>query len=291
LIGGKRVSGFVITYNEEANIADCLESIRWADELVVVDSYSEDGTVDLARRYTDRVIQRPFEGYVSQASFAFEQTTGDWVIWLDADERLTPEATEEARAFLEMPDAGGYDGFAFKRKTWFLGRWITHGGWYPQYRVRLMRRQAAAITGQEPHIRAVVAGRTKRLKGEILHFSYPGGILDYVRRSADHAERGALTRFRAGRRFSWVRFLLEPPLVFLKSYFLGLGLLDGLAGFVVAVGTAHYRFIRNVRLWELEAEPAAGDASGGEQSAEDAARREAEPAGAERAAPRPGRRP
>ncbi|KPK65510.1 MAG: hypothetical protein AMK73_02810 [Planctomycetes bacterium SM23_32] len=265
MIGGKTVSGFVITYNEEQNIADCLETIKWADELIIVDSYSQDATVGIARRYTDKIIQREFPGYVAQTRFAFEQTSGDWVVWLDADERLTPEALEEASQFLQMPDAGGYDGFAFRRKTFFLGRWVTHGRWYPQYRLRLVRRDAAAIAGREPHPNAVVVGRTKRLKGEILHHSYSGGMLDYVVRSARMAEAGARERFERGEGASMARLLLEPPLAFLDSYLLRLGLLDGLAGFAVAVGAAYHKFIRSIRLWELEREAEAGAPGGEEQ--------------------------
>lgn len=251
MIGGKSISGFVITYNEEDNIRACLESMKWVDELVVVDSCSSDGTVEIARQYTDKIIEREFAGHVAQTRFAFEQTSCQWALWLDADERLTQEAAQEVRDIFEQPGPPSYDGFAFPRKTYFLGRWITHGGWYPQHKVRLVRREAAAIVGLGPHPAAVVEGRTKKLKGDILHLSYPGGVLDYVRRSALYADVGARDRFARGKRASVPDFLLRPPLGFLKSYVLKLGFLDGIPGLAVAAGTAYHKFIRVLRLWEL----------------------------------------
>lgn len=261
MIGGKSISGFVITYNEQDDIAECLESMKWADELVVVDSHSTDATVEIARRYTDKVIQREFAGHVGQTRFAFEQTTGDWTLWLDADERLTPQAADEIRAEFERPGGPDCDGFAFPRKTCFLGRWITHGGWYPQHKLRLMRREAARIVGEEPHPEAVVTGRVRRLRGDILHYSYPGGILEYVRRSASYADIAARGRFARGKRASAAGLVLRPPLAFLKSYVLKLGLLDGVPGLAVAAGTAYHRFVRDLRLREL-AQARSGDAPG-----------------------------
>jgi glycosyltransferase involved in cell wall biosynthesis len=251
VIGGKTVSGFVITHNEQDDIADCLESIKWVDELIVVDSYSTDATAEIARRYTDRIVQHEFAGHVAQTRFAFEQTTCDWVLWLDADERLTQEAAEEVRGIFERPGGPGYDGFALPRKTFFLGRWITHGGWYPQHKLRLMRRAVARLGGEEPHPEAFVEGRVRKLKGDILHLSYPGGILEYVHRSAKYADIAARGRLACGKRASLAGLALEPPFVFLKSYVLKLGLLDGVAGLAVAAGTAYHRLIRDIRMREL----------------------------------------
>ncbi|MHC5034412.1 MAG: glycosyltransferase family 2 protein [Planctomycetota bacterium] len=258
MIGGKSVSSFVITYNEQSNIRDCLESVKWVDELVVVDSFSEDDTVEIARRYTDNIIQREFPGHVAQTRFAMAQTTSDWVLWLDADERLTPEAVEQVKAHLEGMAGAEYAGFAFPRKTYFLDRWITHSGWYPQHKLRLALRQAARIEGSDPHPELVVEGRVKRLTGDILHLSFPGGIVDYAQRSGAYAAIAARARFARGRRPSLFRLLLEPPLSLVKSYLLQLGILDGVPGLAIAVGTAYHRFVREVRLRELTREHAAG---------------------------------
>ncbi len=252
MLGGQSVSAIVITYNEEDAIRDCLESVRWADELVVVDSYSEDATLAIAREYTDRIIQREFAGYVAQTRFAFEQTTGDWVLWLDADERLTPAALQEVKRYFERPEGPRCDGFAFPRLTFFMDRWIRHSGWYPQHKLRLFRRAAARIVGRPPHPTARVSGRVRLLRGNILHLSYPNGVVEMAERSARFADRAARARYAGGKRFSWVNLLFKPPLEFLKKYLLCLGALDGLPGLAIAAGSAYHRFVREVRLWQLD---------------------------------------
>ncbi len=252
MIGGKSFSAFVITYNEEDNIRACLESLAWVDEIVVVDSYSEDDTVEIAREYTDRIVEREFAGYVKQTRYAFQQTTGEWVMWLDADERLTPAARAEIRSVFQAPDGPDCDGYAFPRKNYFMGRWITHSGWYPQPKVRLFRREATEIVGTPPHPTASVAGPVGRIDADILHFSYPGGVLEMMRRSSRFAEHAAQARHAAGNRFSLLSVLAKPPLELLKKYLLQRGFLDGFPGLVIAAGSAYYRFVREVRLWELE---------------------------------------
>jgi len=252
MIGGHAISAFVITYNEERNIGECLESVKWADELVVVDSFSQDRTVEVARRYTDRVIQREFAGHVAQTRYASEQTRHRWVLWLDADERLTPEAVAEIRRVFSAPGGPRHSGYCFPRLTFFMGRWIKHSGWYPQHKLRLWDRNCGHVGGEEPHAHVVLDGPVERLKGDILHFSYPGGLKDMADTSARYASYAARSRHKAGKRFSLAGLLLKPPATFLKKYFLQRGFLDGLPGLAIAVGSAHYRFLREAMLWELE---------------------------------------
>jgi len=248
MIAGKRISAFVMTYNEERNIRACLESMKWADEIVVVDSHSTDGTLDIACEYTDTIIERPFAGFVAQTAFSYEQTTGDWTLWLDADERFTPEALAQVTAALEA--GADCDAFAFPRKNWFMGRWILHGGWYPQHKARFLRRSACRIVGGEPHPIAEVDGAIQRLTGDILHYSYPGGIMGMARRSVKYAERAAHGRFERGGRFRWHNLLLRPPFAAFRRYILQGGFRDGLPGLVIAVGSAWYRFMREVKMAE-----------------------------------------
>lgn len=252
MIGGTTFSGFVITYNEEDNIRECLESMKWADEIVVVDSLSTDRTVEIASEYTDQIIEREFAGHVDQTEYARSLCTQDWVLWLDADERLTAEAYEEVREEFSAPDGPGCAGFSFPRKTWFMDRWITHSGWYPEYRLRLFRADGARIVGDEPHPSVELPGEECRLAGEILHYSYPGGFVDMVHRSAKYAELAAFARRERGYRFSWFRAFTRPPLDALKHYVLKRGFLDGTPGFVIALASGYYRFIREMKLWELE---------------------------------------
>jgi glycosyltransferase involved in cell wall biosynthesis len=249
---GKTISAFVISYNEEGAIRDCLESIKWVDELVVVDSYSEDATVEIAWEYTDRIIQREFAGYVAQTRYAFEQTTGDWVLWLDSDERLTPAACREIQRCFEDPEGPDCDGFAFPRLTFFMDRWIRHSGWYPQHKLRLFRRDVGEIVGTPPHPAARVPGEVRRLDGDILHLSFPGGLVELVRHTAKFAGIAARGRYERGKRFGWCNLLFKPPLEFLKKYLLCLGFLDGLPGLAVAGTSAYYRFMRELLLWELD---------------------------------------
>jgi glycosyltransferase involved in cell wall biosynthesis len=252
MIGGKTISAFVITLNEERNIAECLESIKWADEIMVVDSYSEDRTLEIASRYTSRIIQRQFAGYVAQTSYALEQTTCPWVLWLDADEHLTPEALAEIRGVFEGPGEPRDRGFAFPRKTFFMGRWIMHSGWYPQRKVRLFHRDCGRVEGEEPHVHVSLDGPVMNMRGDILHHSYPGGLAEMVGTSTNYAALAARARYAAGGRFSLASLLVKPPGTFLKKYLLQMGLLDGFPGLTIAAGAAYYRFMREAMLWELQ---------------------------------------
>jgi len=134
------VSAIVVCFNEEQNIGECLESLRWCDEIVVVDSFSSDRTVEISKRYTDRVMQRRWTGYRDQKAFAHSQASKDWVLLVDADERVTPELRDEIRDALAH-DADRYVAFAIPRLVFYLGRWWRRGGWYPDYDVRLFRRE------------------------------------------------------------------------------------------------------------------------------------------------------
>lgn len=252
MIGRHQISGFTLTFNEEKNIRDCLESLKWVDELVVVDSGSEDRTLQIVREYTDRIIEHPFEGHVAQTRFAAEQTSLAWVLWLDADERLTQEALDEIHAFFTGPDCEQYAGVAFPRKTFFLNRWITHSGWYPQPKVRLFHRDSGTVGGKEPAPAVTVSGKVKYCRGDILHFTYRHGLRDMVATTNKYTDYAARERHEAGKRFSWTKLLLEPPLTFLQKYLIQRGFMDGLAGLAIAWGTAYYKLLREIKMWEIE---------------------------------------
>jgi glycosyltransferase involved in cell wall biosynthesis len=259
MIGEKKISAFVLTYNEEENIEACLETLRWADEIVVVDSFSTDGTLECARPLADRILQREFAGHVAQTRYASRQTSHPWIVWLDADERLTEPAISDVRSALNSESMAGTVGYAFPRKTYFMGRWITHSGWYPQHKVRVWHRDHGEVVGEEPHPRVELDGEARRIEGDILHYSYPGGMRDMVATSTKYARYAAQTRFEKGQRSSLLSMLLRPPGSFLKKYLLQLGALDGMPGLAIAVGSAYYRFMREMMIWELEnAPPEAG---------------------------------
>jgi len=243
------LSVYVVTFNEEANIRDCLESVKWADEIIVVDSHSTDRTADIAREYTEHVIQRPWPGYVAQKNFALDQTNCDWVLLIDADERVSPELAEEIQDLLSRDDIIEA-GFSVPRKTFYLGRWITHGGWYPGRRVRLAVRGMGRNVGTDPHDRFEVNGPVGNLSADLYHYTYRD-IGDHLNTINKFTAVGAREMHEKGRGHALLHMLFNPPAKFLKMYLLRLGFLDGMAGFIIAVLSSYYVFLKYARLWEL----------------------------------------
>ena len=243
-----RLSVTIITLNEEASLPACLDSVRWADEVIVVDSGSADRTCEIARAAGAHVLPHAWEGHVRQKQFALEQATGDWILCLDADERVSPELKAEIETALRTP-AEGTDGFSMPRHTFYLGRWIDHGGWYPDRKVRLVRRGRARWTGIDPHDRLAPDGRVGELAGEIHHYTYRD--LAHQLRTIQNFSDIAVREWRTeGRGFSLARLLFHPPAKFLSCYVWKLGFLDGLPGFLIAVNSAYYVFLKHAKLWE-----------------------------------------
>lgn len=247
--GGRApVSCCIITLNEEENIGDCLASVSWADEIVVVDSHSTDATRRIAGEYGARVIEHDFAGHVEQKSYAVAQATHPWVLCLDADERVTPELRASILAALAAP--GDHAGFAMPRRTYYLGRYIRHGGWYPDRKVRLFRKDRGHWSGRNPHDRVALAGSAGRLQGDLLHFTYRD-ISDHLATIEAFSRIASQEMAAAGRKARAVDLLFRGPSKFLKMYLLKLGFLDGTAGLIVAVLSSYYVFLKYARLWEL----------------------------------------
>jgi glycosyltransferase involved in cell wall biosynthesis len=244
-----KVCATIIVHNEEANIAAVCETVSWADEIVIVDSDSTDRTAEIARRYTDRVFNRPFRGYKDKHEFADAQTSGDWIFWIDADERVTPELRASIEALRRREPAALPDGFRIARRTKYLGRWILHSGWHPDYQMRLYRKAASYWDGIPPHQTARVRGRVETLAGEFLH---------YTKRSLSehHAVMDSYTSLAAEYLHSRRRgagigdLLLRPAAAFLRTYVLKQGFRDGLPGLIIAVQTAYGVFLRYAKVWE-----------------------------------------
>jgi glycosyltransferase involved in cell wall biosynthesis len=244
-----KISAIVITFNEEQNIGAALESLRWADEIVVVDSESTDRTVEIARQYTDKIIVRRWPGYSAQKNFAASEARHDWIFSLDADERVSEELSSEIEALKRKSDTDAA-GFEMARLTYYLGRWIKHSGWYPDYKIRLYDRRASNWRGDFVHESIEVKGKVKRLRGDILHYT--------VRNAADHHLRidryttlAAEQSFCQGERVSFLSLLFSPLATFLRSYIFKLGILDGPQGLAIARFAAHYAFLKNLKLWEM----------------------------------------
>ncbi len=243
-----RLSVITITLNEERNIGACLESVRWADEIIIVDSGSTDRTVEIARRYTSTVLQTEWKGYGGTRNYALDHATGDWILWLDADERVTPELSAEIREVLRRDDAS-IGGYAIARRAYFLGRWIRHCGWYPGRVTRLFRRTAGRFTETRVHEELRVQGNVVESRHDLLHYTDPD-LHHYLQKSNRYTSLAAADMKGAGRAFSIPDLLLRPPFTFLKMYILRLGFLDGLPGLVLCVLSASYVFTKYAKLWE-----------------------------------------
>jgi glycosyltransferase involved in cell wall biosynthesis len=244
------ISAIVVCFNEEDRIGECLESLKWCDEIVVVDSFSTDRTVEICRQYTDRVIQRRWAGYRDQKAFAHSQAMREWVFLVDADERVTPDLKKEILDALSR-DGEDFAAFSVPRLVYYLGRWWWRGGWYPDYDVRIFRRDRATWGGLDPHERIIVEGKIRRLKKPLHHFSYRD-INDHLDRINRFTTVAATELEGQGRRWRLRDSLLRPPFRFFRSYVWKRGFLEGFPGFFTAVTAAIYVFLRYAKLRELE---------------------------------------
>jgi glycosyltransferase involved in cell wall biosynthesis len=243
------LSAIVITLNEEANITPCLESLQWAKEIVVVDAQSTDDTVVQAQKFTEKIFVRPWEGYAVAKSFALSQCAQDWVLWIDADERVTPELRDEILARLQNnpPEAGFY----IPRLANFLGSWIRHGGWYPGYVLRLFRRDQASFSDQKVHEQVTVNGATGKLSNHLLHYTDPT-LEHYLTKLNNYTSLSAEDLHRRGKKFNLFDLLFRPLWFFFRMYFLKAGFLDGMHGFVLACFSAVHVTAKYAKLWEME---------------------------------------
>jgi glycosyltransferase involved in cell wall biosynthesis len=248
--GGTRarepLSCTIICFDEEEGIRAALESVKWCDEIVVVDSFSTDRTVEICREYTDRIYQRPWPGFVEQKAFALEQAHCAWVLNLDADERVSPELRREIEAVLREPDA---DGYFVPRLVYYLGRWWRRGGWWPDYRLRLFRRDKVVWGGIDPHEKVLLRGRSRRLRGPLLHYTYRD-VSDHLATINGFSGVAARELLLRGHVPSWADLLLRPLWRFIRFYGLRQGFTQGLAGLYVAQSAAFYVFARYAKLWE-----------------------------------------
>jgi hypothetical protein len=244
------VSATVVCQDEGALISRCLETVAWCDEIVVVDGGSRDDTVARARAFSARVITNPWPGYRAQKQFALDQARGEWVLNVDADERVTPELVSEMRRVLARVPPG-VDGFAPPRLVSYLGRWWWRGGWYPRRVARLLRRDATTWGGTDPHERALVKGRVAPLRQPLIHHTY-ADIADHLR-SANRLTTIAAVEGRGRIRVGVGRMVLEPAWRFLRAYVFHLGVLEGVPGLFIAATGAFYAFLRVAKVWEAQA--------------------------------------
>ena len=246
------ISAVIITFNETRNIRRCLESVKWADEIVVVDSGSTDDTLKTCEEYGCRVFNHEWEGYARQKNFAISRATCDWILSLDADEEVTPELADEIKAAVssEKPT----DAYSIPRSSLFLGRWMRHGGWYPDRQLRLFKRGSGAFKVVALHERVEMHDRSARigsLGSPLLHYTYPT-VRDFMRRADSYTDIEAAAAMNEGRapKRPVLALVTAFPLKFAETYFYKGGWRDGLHGFIAAVLMAARVFIRHVKVWE-----------------------------------------
>jgi len=242
-----RLSVVLVTLNEEERIRQCLESVVWADETIVVDAESQDKTAAIARELTDHVIVRPWPGFAAQKNFGLAQASGDWIFSLDADEIVSPALRAEITAVLE--GHGEAAGYAVPRRNIFWGRWVRHGGLYPDRQLRLFRRGRGRFEARAVHESVRVDGRVEPVDGHLEHRSYRD-VSDFLTRADRYSTLAADDAVAQGRRARVSDLLLRPLGRFLTMYVVRRGFLDGWRGFLLATLYAYYVLIRSAKIWE-----------------------------------------
>jgi glycosyltransferase involved in cell wall biosynthesis len=241
----------IVALNEEANIGRTLESVRWADEIVLVDSGSSDRTREIAQQYRAKVVIEPWRGHVAQKNYALELCTQAWILALDADEEVSAGLAEEVQGAIADPKA--LNGYWMPRKNLFLGRWMRFGGFYPDPKLRLFRRGEGYSTGHDPHDRyelktGVAVGRFNH---PLIHYAYPT-LSYYLDHMNGYSSLGAKLAVAKGHRgFSLVNIVVRPILTFVYNYFIRLGFLDGREGLLLHLYHSVYVSWKYAKAWEL----------------------------------------
>jgi len=239
----------VITKNEREALADALRSVSWADELIVVDSGSTDDTVKIARQFTEHVHVRTWNGYIDQKNHAASLASHDWILSLDADERVTPELASEIQRLLgSNPPSHGY---RIPRVSFYFGRWMRTTDMYPDYQLRLYDRRHARWTGKYVHESVKVDGRVGYLRHELAHYPYRN-LSEHLIRMDKYTTLAARQMYEDGRRAGILDLVLHPPAAFLRNYVLRRGFIDGQAGLVISIVNSYYVFLKFAKLWELQ---------------------------------------
>jgi glycosyltransferase involved in cell wall biosynthesis len=246
------ISAVIITYNEENNIARCLESVhRLADEIIVLDAFSTDRTVEIAKSKGAIVKQRFFSGYIQQKNAAISFASNDYVLSLDADEALDEDLVNSILAAKENFLAAAY---SMNRCTNYCGKYIRNGTWYPDKKIRLFNKQAARWGGVDPHDKIELNNTNtvvQHLKGDILHYSFPS-LEEHLEKNNKYSSISARALHAKGAKSNWFKILVNPFWAFFHGFIVRLGFLDGFQGFVISINTAHATFLKYIKLYELQ---------------------------------------
>lgn len=242
----QNISTVVLTKNEEKNIARCLKSVMAvSDDVVVMDCFSQDNTVEIAREYTDNVFQNPWPGFAEQRKIAIAKTKHDWVLWIDADEELSDDLMLEIKSL-----TFDCDGYYIPRMVYYLGRWIRHGGWYPDYTMRLFNKRKGQMSDVRVHESFSVTGKTSHLKAPLFHYPYRD-IAHHIEKMNSYTSLAAVQMKEKGRKATIFSALTHGLSRFFKMYLLKMGFCDGRQGFVIAVLGSIYVFMKYIKCWSL----------------------------------------
>jgi glycosyltransferase involved in cell wall biosynthesis len=245
------VSVVIVTQNEEKNIREALQSIRDVAEIIIVDAFSTDNTLNISKEYTDKIYQAEWQGYAKQKQMAIERAKGQWVFILDADERFTESLWEEISRIVKNNKR--YNGFYVPRKNFFLGKWIQHGGWWPDYTLRLFKKDVSYVEQREVHEKVIINGVAGYLKEPLEHYTYKT-LSDCLKKMENYSTLSAKEILRMNPEPSYISFILKmlirPIFTFQKMFFLKQGFRDGIYGFILAVLYSFYTFLKYAKVWE-----------------------------------------
>jgi len=249
-----KISATIIAFNEAANIRAACESVAWTDEVIVVDSGSTDETCQIAEACGARVIKRDWPGFAAQKQFAVDQAAHDWVLSLDADERVSPALRMEIERLRNSQDEQLADGYQIPRRSFYQGRWIKGGGWYPDLQLRFFRKSAGVWEPRMIHesVTMKTGARIEKLRGEIFHYSVRDAAHHHRMIGERYAPLAAEQMLAEGRRTSAIKIAVAAPSAFIRSFILKGGFRDGVAGLSIASFAAHHAFLKHVMLWEKQ---------------------------------------
>ncbi len=244
----EQISVCIITLNEEVNMRECLQSLQWADEIIIVDSGSKDQTLKICKEFGAKIFHHPFAGFRDQKNFALDQAKNEWILSIDADERVTGELQDEISTLIR--EDLNINGYFIPRLNFYGSKFIRHSGWYPDFVLRLWKKSKGRWSGKNVHEKVVISGKVGYCKNAIKHYTYRNAS-DYMKRINLYSTLLAMEKYRLGKRFSFLRLLVKPVLRFFKSYIWKLGFLDGVEGLVIATSSSYLTFIEEVKLREI----------------------------------------
>ncbi len=244
----QKITACIICGNEIDNIERCLKSVQWVDEIVVVDSFSTDGTYDIVEKYATKTVRHEWLGYIGQKKLAASMATSDWILFVDADEQVSPKLRIEIEDIFSKKIPEDVHGFCCPRLVYYLGKWIRHGDWYPDMKLRLFKRGFGECAGKEPHDEIHVKGKVKNLKNPLNHYTYDG-ITDQINQINKFSTISA--KSATSKKVSYFTIAFHGLFRFFRCYVIKRGFMDGIPGLIVATNVAFSTFSKYAKLWEL----------------------------------------